>query len=564
MATNDQIILDTILERKKQDIAPDLTHHEYFEIFVSEQILKDYDLSYDEIRSGIMGGAGDGGIDCVYLFLNDELVLEDSEPEKAKGTVDIRLYIGQAKSSSGFEEKAIDTLRSTTEDLLDLGNPIKDLKRAYSQDLLAVIGRFREAFKILAARFPKLKITYFYATKGDTANVHPNVQRKVGKLEQSVTRFFSTSNFSFEFYGARELNTLAQRMPISTHTISLAENPISTGQEAFIGLVRLRDYYEFITDSNKRLFRNIFEANVRDYQGDVKVNKAIQETLRSADVEDFWWLNNGVTIIATRASLSGKTLTIEAPQIVNGLQTSSEVFKYFRQSHNVDDNRSILVRVIVTDDPTSRDSIIKATNSQTVIPEASLRSTDHIHRNIEQYLRGKDLYYDRRKNFYKNLGKPVTKTISISYLAQAIMAVMLQQPDYARARPSTLLRNDADYERVFNEKYPIDVYFKCVSIMKQVETFVRATYWGTLADHLNNIKFYMAMVAAILLTEEHKPNEQQIAAIRLEDFNEDLLDLSAKIVIPEYNTAGANDQTAKSKFFAELIRRRAREKLVPC
>ncbi|GAI16788.1 unnamed protein product, partial [marine sediment metagenome] len=67
---------------------------------------------------------------------------------------------------------------------------------------------------------------------------------------------------------------------------------------------------------------NLFEANVRDYQGKVEVNKAIGNTLLSAYSEDFWWLNNGVTVVASQASLSGKTLVVEDPQIVNGLQTS--------------------------------------------------------------------------------------------------------------------------------------------------------------------------------------------------------------------------------------------------
>jgi len=49
------------------------------------------------------------------------------------------------------------------------------------------------------------------------------------------------------------------------------------------------------------------------------------------------------------------------------------------------DERSILVRVIVTEDAESRDRIIRATNSQTDIPSASLRATDKIHRDIEDF-----------------------------------------------------------------------------------------------------------------------------------------------------------------------------------
>jgi hypothetical protein len=86
------------------------------------------------------------------------------------------------------------------------------------------------------------------------------------------------------------------------------------------------------------------------------------------------------------------SLTIEDPQIVN----------YFQKHNTIDEKRNLLVRVIVPPVTESRDRIIKVTNSQTQIPVASLRATERIHRDIEEYLRPHGLFYDRRKNFYKN------------------------------------------------------------------------------------------------------------------------------------------------------------------
>jgi hypothetical protein len=42
---------------------------------------------------------------------------------------------------------------------------------------------------------------------------------------------------------------------------------------------------------------------------------------------DFWWLNNGITILATSATMVGKTLHLEDIQIVNGLQTTETIFR---------------------------------------------------------------------------------------------------------------------------------------------------------------------------------------------------------------------------------------------
>jgi hypothetical protein len=55
------------------------------------------------------------------------------------------------------------------------------------------------------------------------------------------------------------------------------------------------------------------------------VNEDIKVTLLNIDSPDFWWLNNGVTILATGASVVGKSIQIEDIQIVNGLQTSESI-----------------------------------------------------------------------------------------------------------------------------------------------------------------------------------------------------------------------------------------------
>lgn len=74
MASNDQIILDQVLSQQRQNIAPTLDQATYFGMFAAEQVLKDFDLSYDEIESGIVDGGGDGGIDGFYAFANGELL----------------------------------------------------------------------------------------------------------------------------------------------------------------------------------------------------------------------------------------------------------------------------------------------------------------------------------------------------------------------------------------------------------------------------------------------------------------------------------------------------------
>ena len=150
---------------------------------------------------------------------------------------------------------------------------------------------------------------------------------------------------------------------------------------------------------------------------------------------------------------------------------------------------------MVPNEDESRDRIIKATNSQTAVPPSSLRATDRIHRDIEEYLRQKGLFYDRRKNYYKNEGKPRDKIVGIPYLAQAVMAIVLRQPDQRRARPSSLLKNDEEYGRVFNSSYPIELYYVCAEAMRRVESILRSPNLNVPTEDRNNLRFYVAMCA---------------------------------------------------------------------
>ena len=91
-------------------------------------------------------------------------------------------------------------------------------------------------------------------------------------------------------------------------------------------------------------------------------------------------------------------------------------------SETKNEDRCILVRVITSTEE-RHDHIIKATNSQTVVPISSLRSTDPIHKKIESHLKKYDLFYDRRKSYYRNADKPRNKIVQISQLAQAVMTI---------------------------------------------------------------------------------------------------------------------------------------------
>jgi hypothetical protein len=534
MGTNDQIILRQIVQQKIDEMESKPTEGEFFERFVSEQVLKNYDLSYDEIEAGIVGGGNDGGIDAIYVLINGELIKIDSDISEFRRNIRIDLFIIQAKATNSFSETSVEKLINSTNDLLNFSVSILSLRAHYNAKLVEIIEKFRKAYHSLLTKHPKLYVTYIYASCGDTDEIHHNVEWRKNKLRDAVAQLLD-SNFEFQFQGASELLQKFRKVPSTSIDLQLLENATSTTfneKQGYLCLVSLINFYKFITDDG-HIRKNIFEANIRDYQGKVEVNEGIKATLEEVVAsDDFWWLNNGITIIATSGTIVGKTISLEEPQIVNGLQTSTEIYNYFNDNHSTSDNRSILVRIIVTSDSASRDKIIKATNSQTAISAASLHATDKVQRNIESlFLLKGGLYYDRRKNFYKNQGYPRDKILSIPYLAQAVNAMALREPDNSRGRPASLLKDDKNYTRIFNDRNSINLYWICATTMKKIEAYMKSKEANLPSEEKYNLVFHVAMYVTLVMMGGSNYQPKDVVKIYPDEITPDILAYCLKQVV---------------------------------
>lgn len=534
MTQNDIIILDSTLGQKKQSIHATLDDATYFEVFCTEQILKNYDLSYEELMDGITGGGDDGGVDSFYTFIDGELLDEDTDVSKYKKNPLIDTFLIQAKQTPSFGEGTLDRLHSSVTNIFNLALESADLGKLYNQTLVAKVEAFRKAFLALAARHPQTRINVHYTSKGDAAHLHPKITEKARLLREQLQSVLAGCNSEVAFWGARELLEAAQREKTYTLQLRLIENPISTGSGGYVALVNVKDYWQFVTD-NGSLRKYIFESNVRDWQGDVEVNQEIRETLdKEDDPLDFWWLNNGITVLCSKASIAGKIMHMDDVQVVNGLQTTVTIHEYIKADSAVEEKRSLLVRIITADNSEARDRIIKATNHQTAIPPASLKATDRIQRDIETYFREHDWYYDRRKNYYKNLGMPVDKIIGIPYLAQAVMAILLREPDNARARPTTLIKNESDYRRVFSEDTGFDLFLFCARLMKQVEDQLRVLALDYHNEFKRNLRYHVATAytAMALGTPTYKSTDVKVLVDK--PIDDSVLDRAATQVIESF------------------------------
>lgn len=557
--SNDQFLLkNTILPHELQRQKGALDKSSFFEFFAATQWLRKCDFSEDEILTGVVGDGNDGGCDCVYITYNGMLVQEDNvDSISLTRNAEIEMYILQAKESFSFGEDAIMRLKTVSDNLLKLEVKEDDYQSRYNEGVRSIFARFRDFYQKAVVKQVRLKFHYAYASLAK--DLHPNVQAQADELKVLVCKNFPAAEVDFRFIGATDLLLLYQTDNNLKLILPLAAPPIALGgKNEYVALVKLVDFFAFITDSenNGSLRKVLFESNVRDYQGSsINVNRKIQETLLTNFKDDFWWLNNGITVLAqTVEQIGGTKLQIESPEIVNGLQTTSEIYSFYRkyQSKLKEDKRSLLVRIIVPETEETRDNIICATNSQTLVNPASLRVTDPIHRKIETYCKGKGLYYDRRKNQYKNEGRSASEIVSVLFLGQCMVSILLQLPDYARARPSQILSENEKYTKLYNDKVPLDVFYKCARIGKLVNAYLWQRNDISAADR-RNVLFHTIYATASCLAKTATPSVVDITRLSETSVTNDLIKNTSDAILDMFRKEGGRDQVAKGPEFTKKI-----------
>jgi len=498
MAKNDVILLDGIIDQRVADNYPSDQRGEVFELFALEEVLKDYDLSAEELESGWIDGRADGGLDGFYIFINGCLLDNLSEFAWPRNNAVIDVWLITCKHHDSFKQEAIDALLATFQELFDLTLDVEDLSGCYSSDLLDLRANFNVAYRRLAMGRPRLNFHIVYTSRGDSSQVGETVAARAQQVEAVFSNNFSSSTSSFDFVGATELIQKHRKGRSFSLTLPILEH-LATGADSYVSLVKLDDYWRFVSDENGNLRRYLFDSNVRDYLGSSGVNSDIAQTLSDPESPDFWWLNNGVTILATNASMLGKTMQLQDIQIVNGLQTTETIFRHFQDGSVPSSERSVLVKILVSNNELVRDRIIRATNNQSPVELAALHATDKIQRDIEVILERNGWYYERRKNYFRNIGKPQARFVTPIYMASAVVALVFRNPTKAQRLKTKFMRKEESYEDVFSSSFPINVWPVLVGIFKSVDVGLSHLYFADKRRERFN-SFWRPLVAFIAVS----------------------------------------------------------------
>ena len=221
-----------------------------------------------------------------------------------------------------------------------------------------------------------------------------------------------------------------------------------------IGAVAATDIIELIKDQNSgdSINEQVFNENVRVYKPTHRVNIAIIDSANETNNYQFFYLNNGITILCEKADYAPNTrsplVSLTNFQIINGGQTSHSLFEVYKTSPEKLSSIELLVRVCEadSDDPISQ-KISETSNNQIPVGSRDLHSNDLIQQKLQDEFETLGYFYERKPNQHSEQLK--NKVLSNEILGQLFMAYHLEMPSEAKNSKSKVFSEL--YDDIFNE-----------------------------------------------------------------------------------------------------------------
>ena len=168
------------------------------------------------------------------------------------------------------------------------------------------------------------------------------------------------------------------------------------------------------------------------------------------------------------------------------------------------------------------------------------------------YFKSRGLFYDRRKNYYKNQGRKPAEIVGVSFLAQCLITIFLKKPDYARARPSTLLNDEKTYNELYEKNSDLEVFYRVAVLGKRIQKNVKGMSEYTQAEKSDILYYVLYAVIAYRLNEKNiKPVD--IKNLEMDSITDEIIADIRDKVYEIYKQHGGNGRVAKSAEFIQYI-----------
>ncbi|MFA7239041.1 MAG: AIPR family protein [Sulfuricellaceae bacterium] len=373
------------------------------------------DLDRDEAFDCLTEGGGDFGVDAMHLA-------EEIDGEFAV-TLFQSKYKAKLEGNSNFEENGIKALIDAIRHVFDPSAELGKINERLKAKVESARSMIRDGF------IPRVRaIACNNGIKWNAA------------AQEAINRAEFGDQVTWEHVNHDVLISILQRIKPVDETLRLAGKAIVEDMNfsrVCIGRIPVAEIAELM----KRHGEKLLERNIRRYLGlhGNRVNEGIRATLQSNDPANFYFFNNGLTLVCNDFSYnalqgSDYQVKVENLQIVNGGQTCMTIFKALEEmqagGQSLPDSAYVLVRIYKL--PKDNEDIVlqitHATNSQNPVDLKDLRSNDEKQQRLENSIQQLGFTYRRKR--VDGAVKPTDITSGVA--AEAILAVWRAAPHQAK------------------------------------------------------------------------------------------------------------------------------------
>ena len=475
---------------------------EQFELFTFCAILN-RQLQVTEINWENYSIAEDGnvGIDGFALVVNgypffDKQDLKEYLDKYPRSNIEIDFI--QSKRSEGFSSSEIGSFGDSVVDFVS-----DEPRLPWTVTAREKIELFATLFEYIPKLQTKPKCVLYYISLGNSNDIKGDavIESKQSITKQTLESFSIFDDIEFHVLGKNNLQKLIERKLISNEVVFDFSNKVALPEipnvsSSYIGFVPASEYLKLICNEDDSFRSNVFYDNIRDYQGDVSVNKSIDTTLKSEDRIYFGVLNNGITVIASKCCLVGNRFTLSDYQIINGCQTSNVIYQ---NRELIKQSGSVLVplRIIETQFDELISKTIQSTNSQTAIKPQDLIAYSFFHKNLERCFNAHHdsnevtLYYERRSKQYQNSDVEKKRIIDKTILIKAMASFYFDKPHLATRYFGSIFKELED--KLFQDDHKcLDAYYYAACGLYNINYLFSM---NQLDSKFQKIKYHLLMMA---------------------------------------------------------------------
>jgi len=371
------------------------------------------DLDADEAFDCLTEGGGDFGIDAMHIT------------GEIDGEFGVTLFQGKYKAnleaSSNFEENGIKALLDGIRYIFDPSATLHSINERLRTKVEEARSLIRDGL------IPRVR-----------AIACNNGIKWNSSAQDVIDRANLGSQVTWDYVNHDVLLNVLQRSNPVNATLRLVGKAIVEDlnfSRVCVGRIPVVEIAELMKIHGERLL----ERNIRRYLGlhGNRVNEGIQSTLESDQSSNFYFFNNGLTLVCSDFTYnalqsSNYQINVDNLQIVNGGQTSMTIAKTLEQMQRdgkaAPVDASVLVRIYKL--PKENDVVLQithATNSQNPVDLKDLRSNDGKQLQLEESVKLLGFTY-RRKRMDAPAGKDITSGIA----AEALLAVWRKKPHQAK------------------------------------------------------------------------------------------------------------------------------------